>query len=453
MPRTAMPRTAAAIAALWILTAPGYAFAQAGNQTPPTQTADRAAAEPVDEPATPAATLAAVPAPERQEPRPGFLRRRIDAFFSDGEGIGLHLGPFVPGIESVSSGSGLGPMLHFWTPNIGGSPFDIHASAAYSINRYQYYDFQAGLLPHVGKHLPRIERGTSAIFPLSDLEKTSGGPGFSIYASARYRNYPREVFYGLGPSSLRLDRSDYRRKEGLYEGVVSLRVARISLMGRAGVFQTEILPGDDSLFPNTEISFSEATAPGLFSTPANFMHVSGGAWLELRDEPLNPHRGISIGAAVSRFDDRGGSAFQFNRVSVDLREYIPLGSNRSVIALRQLTTLDDPDAGSKVPFYMQSTLGRSTFLRGYSSFRFRDDKLLAFEAEYRFEVVPKVELALLYDTGKVFHTIGDFDLRDLRRSWGAGIRLKSPKKVKLRLDVMRSGSEGTRVQVKLDQSF
>jgi len=217
------------------------------------------------------------------------------------------------------------------------------------------------------------------------------------------------------------------------------------------LLQTSIRPGTDSAFPNTEISNDEVTAPGLLLSP-DFVHLSGGAWLELRDEPGNPHRGVSLGVAFSRFDDRHGNAFQFNRAIVDAREYIPLGSNRHVVALRQVTSLDEPDAGSSVPFYMHSTLGGSRFLRGYGSFRFRDDKLLALAGEYRFELRPKIELALIYEAGKVFPTTREFDLSNLRRSWGAGIRLKSPREVRLRLDVLHS-PEGTRVDLKLGPSF
>ena len=101
---------------------------------------------------------------------------------------------------------------------------------------------------------------------------------------------------------------------------------------------------------------------------------------------------------------------------------------------------------------MQSSLGGGTLLRGYSSVRFRGDKLLALEAEYRFELHPKIELALIYEAAKVFPTMREFDLRRLLRSWGAGIRLKSPRRVRLRLDVMRS-VEGTRVGLTLGQSF
>jgi len=307
------------------------------------------------------------------------------------------------------------------------------------------------LVPHKGQHLPRVAWGTSAPFPLSDLEKTAAMPGFNIYASARYRDFPREDFYGVGSTSLALNRSDYRLQDGLYEGIVRFRVSRVSLMARAGLLQTSIHPGADPAFPDIGISNDETTAPGLFRGQ-DFTHLSLGAWLELRDDPGNPHAGVSLGVAFSRFDDRLGNAYQFNRTLVDAREYISLGSNRHVVALRQVTSLEEPDAGSRVPFYMQSALGGSSFLRGYPSFRFRDEKLLALAGEYRFELRPKIELALIYETGKVFPTMQELGLRNLLHSYGGGIRLKTLREVRLRVDVMHS-TEGTRLDVKFGPSF
>ena len=309
-------RAAAVLAALWTLLAPAWSFA-------------------ADDP---------------QEPqRPGLLKRAVRSFLSDDEaggGRGVHLGPFYPRVEIVTSGAGLAPMVHFWAPDIGGTRLDVHASAAYSIYRYQYYDLQVGRVPHVGKRLPRVAWGTRGLFPLADIEKSAEAPGFDIYASAQYRDFPREDFYGIGATSLRLDRTDYRLRDGLYEGIVRYRVERLSFMARAGLLQASIRPGTDSAFPDTGISNDEGTAPGLLRSP-DFVEVSGGAWLELRDEPRNPHRGAALGVAFSRFDDRHGNAFEFNRVLVDAREYIPLGSNRHVIALRQVTSLTNrtPAAG------------------------------------------------------------------------------------------------------------
>ena len=386
--------------------------------------------------------------------RPGLIKRAVTSFLADdetGDGRGVHLGPFAPRVELLSTGSGLAPMLHFWAPDIGGTPIDIHASAAYSMWGYQYYDAQVGLVPHVGKKLPRVAWGTSAPFPLSDLEKTSVVPGFDIYASARYRDYPRERFYGTGAGSSLLDRTGYRMQDGLYEGIVRFRVAPLSFMFRAGLLQTSIGPGTDSAFPDTVVSSDETTAPGVVRAP-DFLHFSGGAWLELRDEPGNPHSGAAVGVAFSRLDDRSGNEFRFSRTLVDAREYASLGSNRHVVALRQVTSLEVPDAGSRVPFYLLSSLGGGNFLGGYSSSRFRDEKLLALAGEYRLEIVPKVELAFIYQAGKVFGAMSEFDLHDLLHSWGVGIRLKSLREVRLRLDVMHS-VEGTRFDVAFGPSF
>jgi hypothetical protein len=383
-----------------------------------------------------------------------LLKRTVHSFLNDdeaGAGRGVHLGPFVPLAEMSSSGGGPAPILHFWAPDIGATPFDVHASASYSTYRCQYYELQVGLVPHVGEHLPRVERGTSGLFPLTDLEKSATAPGFNIYASARYRDYTREDFYGIGPASLQLSRAAYRLVDGLYEGIVRYRIGRLSLMGRAGLLRTSIRPGSEAAFPSIGIGNDEGTAPGLFRTP-EFIHLSGGAWLELRDEPGNPHGGTALGVAFSRFDERHGSGFQFNRITVDARQYIRLGTDRHVVALRQVASLDKPDAGSSVPFYLQSSLGGSQLLGGYDAYRFRDDKLIALAAEYRFELRPKVELALLYEAGKVFPTMADFGLSSLRHSYGAGIRLKAPRSVRVRLDVLRS-PEGTQVHLDLGPSF
>lgn len=123
---------------------------------------------------------------------------------------------------------------------------------------------ETGRVPHVGKRLPRVAWGTRGLFPLADIEKSAEAPGFNIYASAQYRDFPREDFYGIGATSLQLDRTDYRLQDGLYEGIVRYRVSSLSFMARAGLLQASIRPGTDSAFPDTGISNDEGTAPGLY---------------------------------------------------------------------------------------------------------------------------------------------------------------------------------------------
>jgi hypothetical protein len=381
-----------------------------------------------------------------------WIRSQLEDDETSHDHTGLHFGPWYPRVEIVSSGAGPGPMLHFWKPDIGGSPIGFHASGQYSIYNYQYYDAQFGAIPHEGERLPRIETGTSRVFPLTDLEKASGNPGFFLFLNVRHRDYTREAYFGLGPDSLQSDRTDYRRKDTLYEGEAQAGIGRaLTFQARAGLLQNSLDAGEDSRYPDTGTVFLEPGAPGLTHAP-DFFFYSGGMWLELRDERRNPHRGIALGTTLTRYDESNGSTFNFTRAAGEAMEYVPIPSDRSVVALRQIISWDSPDKGSGVPFFMMSSLGGSDVLRGFNAFRFQDLKVMAFQAEYRFEITPRWELAALFDAGKVFSDSGDFDLSGLETSWGGGIRWKSPTRVRVRLDVAHS-REHTRVFVKLGPSF
>ena len=100
-----------------------------------------------------------------------------------------------------------------------------------------------------------------------------------------------------------------------------------------------------------------------------------------------------FGISLSRFDDRGSEEFDFSRLAIDGRYYATLGSDQRVMAFRFFTLFDDEDPGTRIPFYVQETLGGDGSLRGFRDFRFRDNNLLFLSAEYRWEASPAFELA------------------------------------------------------------
>jgi outer membrane protein assembly factor BamA len=159
-----------------------------------------------------------------------------------------------------------------------------------------------------------------------------------------------------------------------------------------------------------------------------------------------------VALSLGRVDDRGREEFKFTRFAVDARGYLPLGSPQRVLALRAYTSLDDPAEGDRVPFYMQETLGTSHLLRGFPTFRFRGPKLLALQAEYRWEAIPALELAAFVDSGKVFDDMADFDLDGLETSYGFGLRLKSTTATLVRFDVAKS-PEDTRLHLRFGAAF
>ena len=57
--------------------------------------------------------------------------------------------------------------------------------------------------------------------------------------------------------------------------------------------------------------------------------------------------------------------------------------------------------GQQIPFFMLPALGGGSSLRGYSSWRFRDQNSLLLQAEWRIMVNRYLDMAFFYDAGKV----------------------------------------------------
>ena len=159
-----------------------------------------------------------------------------------------------------------------------------------------------------------------------------------------------------------------------------------------------------------------------------------------------------IALAADRFDERGGDEFTFDRVAGDARAYVSLGSPQRVLAVRALAFADRPAAGARVPFYVQEALGGSHTLRGFRTFRFRGEKVLLFQAEYRWETWPALEFALFTDAGRVYGNGEDFAVSGLETDYGIGVRLKTHQAVIARFDVAHS-RETTRFLFRFSPSF
>jgi hypothetical protein len=384
--------------------------------------------------------------------RPGFFERQILAIEKAERPSILDfnvLGVF-PRIQSIASGSQTAFGVRLWQPEIKGSAWDLHASAFYSRVGYEFYDLQFGRIPHKKGQFPLRSTKGDDVYELGTL----GLPGTSatiLYGSLRYRHYPREDFYGLGPDSLRADHSSFLLQDAWYELVAGYQFTEhVALTGRAGLIQAFVAPGSHETLPSTQALFGDESAPGLAAQP-DYLHLATQLFVDYRDEPGNPHRGAMAALQVERFDDRDGSAFEFTRVALDARAYLPLGSSQRVLALRAFLNSDSATGGARVPFYYQETLGGSHTLRGFRNFRFRGEKLLLLQAEYRWEAAPALELVLFADAGRIGSEVSDLT-SDMHGSWGGGLRLKAVDTVLVRFDVARS-PEDTRLFLRFSPSF
>lgn len=349
-----------------------------------------------------------------------------------------------------AAGSGFSFGVRYIPPDFEHKALSLHALAASSTRSYPYYDLQLGKvleeLPSFGDEL--VGFGTAG----PQARQRQHRRDFFLFGDLRRRDYRQEDFLGLGDHSSSAARNSYSWQDTFVNLVGGYRFNRwLSAAARAGLLQVDLGPGADSRFPTTQELFNDQTAPGLDRQP-NFLEYSSTVLVDFRDHQGNPRRGGLITAVFDRFQDREGKGVSFNRHGFDARWYFPLGSIQRVLATRFYASFSDPDAVSRVPFYMQEKVGRGERLRSFHEYRFRDPNLAYLSVEYRWEGAPALECAVFYDAGKVFDHAGELSLTSLRSSAGWGVRFKLPSEVFLRVD-LAYGSDGPQLNLGFAPSF
>ena len=302
----------------------------------------------------------------------------------------VQAGDFRFGFGQISPVSGGSPAIHYEQPRLGATPLTLRRAAAYSLRGYQGYELQLGVFDQPA---PEPFAGGAFLGAPFDLDKRSVAPlDELLYLDAHYRNFPGEDFFGIGPGSSNADRSRYEIVGSGVDLVAGYQPARwVAVLGRAGILRADIGPGDHDRFPDTEVLFTPATAPGI-GEQADFLRVGTGLYAVWAGDPNVP--ALELGVEGSRHDDREGGRYSFNRLSFDARGFLPLGSRQRTIAVRAFASRDYVDTGAQVPFYLMETLGGQETLRGFRNFRFRDTNVFYLSGEYRWEATAGFDLAV-----------------------------------------------------------
>ncbi len=158
----------------------------------------------------------------------------------------------------------------------------------------------------------------------------------------------------------------------------------------------------------------------------------GLTWVwDSRDHTFFPNKGGFHRAKAIFYFNEIGSDYEFNKYEVDLREYIPLAPDR-VIALQAYGSF----ARAFPPFYEMPALGGQNRMRGYYQGRFRDRNYLTAQIEYRTYLWWRLGMVAFFGVGEVSDKTNDLRIRDVKKSYGAGLRVKfnQAEKVNLRVD-------------------
>lgn len=350
-----------------------------------------------------------------------FKENRILEKFTYGiGGLRARIGALVTG-----SGFAIGP--EYFRDDLKGGQILFRATTQFSTNRYQLYDVELAF--------PKLANNSM----FADLHAT-------------HRNYPQIQYYGPGPDSAKTGRSNYRLEDTNFSFNAGIKPARHLRLGATGGFtEINVGPGTARQWISTERIYGPTQAVGV-NEQTDFLQGGFFAQYDYRDIPAGPRSGGNYVARYIYNKDVDLERHSHRRLDVELQQYIPMFNARRVIALRAKTDLTYKNRNQTLPFYMQPTLGGSNDLRGFRPFRFYDDNLLVFNAEYRYEVFAGMDMAIFGDAGKVFHSKKRLNFRDLEGAYGLGMRFNARNAVFMRIDAGFS-HEGFQVWVKFNNVF
>jgi hypothetical protein len=388
--------------------------------------------------------------PEDEKPEDGikgWIARRMETLTSQGPGSDNKLS-FSAGIIVAGSGlsGGVGyRRLNAFTRGVG---FEVDGSL--SVRRYQEYRAAFGRLEARSSTL-ELDTADSKITSLYNASSRKA-PGSALYLDVRYRDYPRHTYYGAGIGALEGNRADYALRGVSIDGVWQHQLtSRLGLSVRGGLLDLHVAPGHNDSIVNVQDRFTLADVPGGQDQP-RFITIGVGLVDDTRQEPGAPANGRMIGVSLQRFAATNTPELAFTRVTFDVRGYRPGLSSRDVVAARVLVSNDFTRDGGSTPFYLQQSIGGSDLLRGFHSYRFRDQTLTHGTVEYRWRAHRFVELVPFFDAGTVADGFSRLSFGSLKTSSGIGIRGRTDRRSLGRLD-WAWGSEGHRLVFGVGPAF
>lgn len=268
---------------------------------------------------------------------------------------------------------------------------------------------------------------------------------------AGYSFRPNRKFYGIGNFSPKDDRSIFLNETG--DAELSLRLGpwdrQVRLLG--GYASTSARRGyNDS--PGLLDRLPLAEVPGMLDETQVFTYGLGGDLAAL-DDGRDPSLGVHGRAEMRQVRSAGGGDLDYRRLHLEARAYVPVFSDRRVIALRAVHQSVDPaDGSAPIPFFHLPESGDATRFAGYAAHRFADAHLALGHVEYRWIIWDRLWALAQAEVGEVAPSAGALRLRDVHESYGGGLRYAFSERAVVRMSIAQ-GSEGLVAYLTLKEDF
>jgi outer membrane protein assembly factor BamA len=267
----------------------------------------------------------------------------------------------------------------------------------------------------------------------------------------RYRNYPEEDFWGLGPASPESRRSSYRMEDLNATASIGIHTRsgfRVAMTG--GVLNNNTGPGQDRDLPSVEAVFVASEVPALDSQP-DYWHAGLDFEVDRRANRTLPRSGYRMLFGWDAFRNVSGGDFSFNRFEFEHQHFFPVG-RRHRIGGRARLILIKPFEGHEVPFFLHPNLGGINSVRGFQQYRFRDRNALVLNVEYHHQLYAFLDGVVFADAGRVFRKASDLNFDHVQGAAGLGARVRFGQRIFFGFDVGVS-REGPQLWLRASQMF
>ena len=263
-----------------------------------------------------------------------------------------------------------------------------------------------------------------AVFGLKPDIWTTGN-AYHYGGEIKYKNFPFN-FYGVGD-----------RTRAVEKDVIIQKMFRISVEGEKKI-RNGLYTGLNIGYEN--YSFRDKEAGGIFETSTDIRGKAGGQAVFLGASQILDSRNTNTYTTAGTYirlnysfipalfagENFSGSVFKLDfRTFKSYRRKTTLGIQLNYQTLQ----------GSNSPFYLMPQLGNDQIMRGYYSGRYRNDNLLAAQAELRYRFIPRLGMAAFGGAGSVYSN-NYFRWENFKPSYGAGLRyfVNPERGLSLRLD-------------------
>lgn len=244
---------------------------------------------------------------------------------------------------------------------------------------------------------------------------------YHFKSSLRYHDFPI-YFYGVGDTTHKAEGTllGNRRYKVLLEGEKRLSghfYAGLSLQYQHDAYQANEQKG---IYPGMSLADKDGGyvtfigATGIFDNRDNQNYTRTGSWVRLN---------VAYAPAFL-------SKQTLWKIDAQAKHFVPI-SRKSTLGVNGLF---NSLQGSVLPFYLLPEMGNDLMMRAYYTGRYRDQNYLAFQAEYRYFLDPKIPvniwflhmqpkfaLAAFGATGAVFNN-HDIGVDHFKPAYGAGVR-------------------------------